>query len=540
MVTGVLASAIEHIDSWLEDHRQRLYIPGVAIALTNRQELLFEREYGLANLDSGEPLNPEHLFQFGSIGKTFTSIAILQLAEEGKLDLDDEVSTHLPWFAVRSAYESIRIWHLLSHTAGIILGSESSPSTVSELAALRHTATGFPPGSHFHYSNVGYKALGLIAAARSGRAYGSLIKHFILDPLGMLTTEQVIAHHIHSRLAVGYEPLFDDRPHRPGAPLIPATWFENDSGDGSLSSNASDLATFARMLLNRGRGDTSQVISEESFESMTSPVIHAPDSRPDAHYGYGLRSALIDGHFCVYNGGDVPGYSAFLICDLDAGLAVTVLINGPGDPGAIGVHCLAVARATLEGRPTPNPPTGWIPDLASLGEYGGVYLDQVGERVEITVGEECLRFELGNIDVPLVPYGPDVFFVDHPTLSRFALQFQREHGSVRGASHGESWWTRAGHQPPVVTKYPAEWNQYVGHYRSWNPWGTNFRILPRNGWLFIDDPLNLEEPLHPLDDDRFRIGSDEWSPERIRFSMELDGVTLHADRSGCVYHRVFA
>jgi D-alanyl-D-alanine carboxypeptidase len=535
-----LTSAIEHIDAWLDAYRQAWHIPGVAIAVTDQRELLFHREYGHANLDAGEPVSPEHLFQFGSIGKTFTSIAILQLAEEGKLDLDDEVSAHLPWFAVSTHYEPIRIWHLLSHTAGIIRGSEGSPSAVSQVATLRQTETGFPPGSRFHYSNDGYKVLGLIAAVRRGLGYGSVIRQHILDPLGLAMTEPVITHDVHSRMAVGYAPLFDDRPYRPGAPLIPATWFEGDTGDGSSSSNASDLATFARMLLNRGQGDHARIISEASFERMSSSVIHAPDSRPDAHYGFGLRTARIGGHLCVYHGGGMPGYYAFMLCDPEAGLAVTVLINGAGDPGVIAGHCLATARAVSEKRPLPDPPTGLSADRESFAQFEGSYVGLSGDRIAIAVDGGSLNFSSATVGAALIPLEPDAFYVDHPDLERVRLRFHRENGAVSGASHGGTWWTRAGHTPRVAREHPAEWEGYAGHYRAWTPWGTNFRILLRNGRLYIDDPLEGEEPLHPLGEGIFRVGADEWSPERIRFVTEIDGVALHANLSGCVYHRVFS
>src|SRR5919112_2396769 len=134
-----LADALSLIDHSIERLMPERGIPGLALAITDRDGLLARRNYGYADLAALNPVDDEALFQFGSIGKSFTAICLLQLAEEGAIDLDAPVSTYLPWFAVRSQYAPITIHHVLTHTAGIIGGSDFPLDPRFEVWALRDT-----------------------------------------------------------------------------------------------------------------------------------------------------------------------------------------------------------------------------------------------------------------------------------------------------------------------------------------------------------------------------------------------------------------
>ena len=203
-------------------------------------------------------------------GKPFTAVCLLQLAEEGVIDLHAPVTTYLPWFAVRSQHAPITIHHLLSHTAGIIEGTDFPVDARFEVWALRETDA-VDPGKRGWYSNVGYKALGFLLEAVTGKPYAKIVQERILDPLGMTRSVATITHDARRRFAVGYVPYYDDRPWRPAHGLAQATWIETNTGDGCLASPADDLATFLRMLLNGGAGPDGRLLSEENFNLMRSP-----------------------------------------------------------------------------------------------------------------------------------------------------------------------------------------------------------------------------------------------------------------------------
>ncbi len=188
---------------------------GLAIGLTDRRQTLYTAGIGYADLASRSPVTSDTTFQIGSIGKSMTALAVLQLVERGRLDLNAPLSTHLPWFAMPSRYGPIALRHALSHTAGLPSGTDFTPAARYEGFALRETEAAWEPGSRFHYSNTGYKLLGWLLEDVTGQSYGSIIRERALEPLGMTATDPVMTHQTRHRMATGYVPLHDDRPLSP-------------------------------------------------------------------------------------------------------------------------------------------------------------------------------------------------------------------------------------------------------------------------------------------------------------------------------------
>ena len=127
----------------------------VALFLIDRDRLLCVATYGYADVAARTPVGPDMLFEIGSIGKGLTAIALLQQREAGRLDLDAPVPRYLPWFSVRTRHAPVTLHHLLSHTGGIIRGTDFAPDAHSEVWTARETETGGPPGERVHYSNLG-------------------------------------------------------------------------------------------------------------------------------------------------------------------------------------------------------------------------------------------------------------------------------------------------------------------------------------------------------------------------------------------------
>jgi hypothetical protein len=140
----------------------------------------------------------------------------------------------------------------------------------------------------------------------------------------------------------------------------------------------------------------------------------------------------------------------------------------------------------------------------------------------------------------LEPRGEDRFFVDRPDLAFFLLRFRRHDGSVVQATHGGNVYTREGCAEQLAPKPPDEWRAYAGHYRAYNPWLPTFRAVLQGGELILDWPSwGPFDELTPLSDGSFRVGAEEWSPERVRFDAIVDGQALRANLSGCgEYYRL--
>ena len=354
------------LDEMIATQRAFYRNPAMALAITDDQDLLHNPVYGLANVENNTPVGPQTLFQIGSIGKVFTAIALLQARQDGLIDLHAPVTRYLPWFALRSSFESISLHHLMTHSAGIVMGMDAHADARGEVYLLRETEAANPPGLRFHYSNVGYKVLGLVLEAVYQLPYEAIISQGILDPLGMADSTAVITHHERERMARGLVPRFDDRPYHRSQPLEPAPWVETNTGDGCISSTGSDMARFMRMLLNQGQG----VLDPESFRLLVQPWIKAGENES---YGYGLYTIERAGRRYLGHGGDMPGFVAGLYLDLENKTGVTVLMATPYVPG-LSMHLLDAVRAAGSGQPLP--PRLRVPDplrVENAGEYAGRY-----------------------------------------------------------------------------------------------------------------------------------------------------------------------
>jgi CubicO group peptidase (beta-lactamase class C family) len=536
------------LDQFIEQKMKVANVPGMAVALTDREKLLRVSTYGFVDLAAQTPVAPEMLFEIGSISKSFTSIALLQLREEGRLDLHQPVTRYLPWFEVQSEYEPITLHHLMSHTAGIITGMEFTGEVRYEVWALRETEATAPPGTYYHYSNVGYKALGVVLEDLLSQHYGDIIQERILDPLGITATEPIITHETRKRLAVGYEGIYGDRPLPRGRPLAPATWLEYVGGDGSIASTPADMAAYLRMFMNRGQGPHGRILSEESFDLMTQQVIEAKEEGRDSFYGYGLEIRESDGHTYIEHGGGMVGYYSYVLADTDDGLGVVVLMNGPGGRSdeEIAMFALKILRAALHDQDlSPVPPVDPA-KVENASEYAGTYRacpehsgrDDAGVFSLVAEGER-LMLRYGDERVVLERRGPDRFYVGHPDFALFLLRFGREKGEVVETFHGPNWYCNERYAGPTTFDYPQEWDAYPGHYLSHNPGLSNFRVVLCKGALALVDPSGDEKELVPLGSGVFRVGEEDRSPERIRFDTILNGRALHANLSGGDYYRTF-
>ncbi len=533
--------ALAHIRRYVESRWDTLETPGLALGFTDRDRCLGVQTFGFANLEARMAVSPEHLFQIGSISKGFTAVALLQEREAGRLDLNAPVTEYLPWFEVRSAYGPITIHHLLTHTSGLIQGMDFTGEGAHEVWALRESETGFPPGERFWYSNVGFKALGLVLVTVAGQPWWEVVRERVLLPLGMTATDPITTHETRKRLAVGYVPRYDDRPWHPSHGFAPGTWVESATADGTICSTAEEMTGYVRFLLNGGAGPGGRILSEESFALMAQRVIEDPDE-PGVLFGYGLNTRRMSGRTCVGHSGSTIGYSTYVLADVDAGFGVVILMNAYADRVAhvsFALETLAAA-AQGDGLPPIADPVGreHVPNAA---EYAGSYSS--GERA-FTVEAEGSRLILvyGDRRIALERLEPDGFLVPDPELDRFALRFGRAEGVVVEATHGPEWYVNERYSGPTSFLHPMGWEAFVGHYRSHNPWASNFRVVLQKGRLHLVSTFAEElgdGELVPLPDGSFRVGAREWSPDRIRFGTLIDGKATRAILDCAPFYRTF-
>jgi len=506
--------------------------PGLVVGVTDRDKTLFTSAKGLSCVAGRQPMLADALFQIGSTSKSFTCMVALQLAEEGVLDIHAPVKRYLPWFSVKSRYSDITLHHLMTHTAGIIVGSDATPTSWTETWDLRDTEATCEPGTYYHYSNSGYKALGLALETVTGIGYDRMIRERILEPAGMRSTEPVITNGIRERLAVAHQPLNDDRPFRRGDPLCPAPWFEGDFADGSICAPVEDMLAYIRVVLNKGEAPWGRLMSSDSFRRMTTPYIETDDNAYPGDYGYGLVIESVDGHRYIGHQGRMVGYYSSMLTDMDAGIGIMAMINGPGDPEETVRFAMDAFRKAGAGDALPDVPSRkdiyLIPDAS---DYTGTFAGPHG-RLDIETREGELRVITDGHESPLEPMGRDLFLADDPAFDLFFMEFKRRDASVDRVHHGGHTYVKNGSGRSSDPPAGSTTVRYDGHYRSHNPWVSNFRVVRRPEGLVLIPPDRESVPLVHLGDNVFRIGADERSPEKIAFGGIINGVATSATVSG--------
>jgi CubicO group peptidase (beta-lactamase class C family) len=531
-----LKAAFERIGNALERRLPLTHAAGVALAVTDVDETLGVVVRGFADAASGTPVTPTTRFQIGSISKSFAAAIAVQEAEAGRLDLHASINELLPWLDVPEPFGPITPHHLLTHTSGLIMGTEEAFGALAVAERLRDRAPGFKPGERFWYSNDGYKLLGLVLERVAGAPVDRLIEERVLRPLGMTHSEAAITNATRADLATGYAPIHDDRPARLTHPLVPAQWTVSNTADGSIVSDVVDMAAYARAILNAGR----PLVSSAAFERLVTPAI-ADAELPGFGYGYGWWVGRQDGRRRIRHSGGMVGYTALLAVDPDNGLGCVMLLNGEGDRDEVVRYGLACVRAAVAGDELPDHYVAMSPEtIDGAGEYAGSY-GALGVRRE----GDSLAVTLDGVDARLHRTSTrDAFLVADEGLDRFELRFHRDSaGGVVAASHGSAWFDRDGCDPLPIEPHPPAWDAYPGLYRSNDPWVPVIRIALRHGRLVRlatdswEDPS--EAPLVPLDDGTFRVGEEDWIPERISFGGAVAGRATRAMFNGGAWYRSF-
>jgi hypothetical protein len=254
------------------------------------------------------------------------------------------------------------------------------------------------------------------------------------------------------------------------------------------------------------------------------------DGLPDDEgtpYGLGLWVADRNGHRIVGHSGGMVGYVAQMLCDMDAGIGVIALANGPGGARAVAEYALDLARAEREGEALPDPPADGPPDLS---EYAGAY----GPVTVTTAGIEANGRSGG-----LAEHEKDEYTTDHPDLADSFVRFGRgEDGRVDHILLGDSWHPADAYAGPADFPHPPEWDAYPGVYRSHNPWLQAVRVTLTRGLLGAEPSGYGHKPLAPHPGGGFAwIAGDVRLPERMHFSELVDGRAQRLEWGGCLLCR---
>lgn len=320
------------IDDYIERQMHRWNIPGVSLAIVEGDQIVHLRGFGHAR-PGGDAPTPQTPFFIGSLTKSFTALAIMQLVESGKIDLDAPIQRYLPWFRVadQQASSQITVRHLLNHTSGLpgLLGMANlgdfdyrPDATERQARALSRLKLTRAVGSSFEYSNLNYNLLGLIIETVSGESYADYVQHHIFDPLEMRHSYASKDRAKQNGLATGHWFWF-------GVP-IPTPDFPIPLGSlpsGQLISSAEDIAHYLIAYLNDGRYGDAQILSPASIAEMHRPAAEMNEMGLPGHYGMGWISQGTGESRIVSHSGIVPDFGAFMALVPEQKKGIVLLFN---------------------------------------------------------------------------------------------------------------------------------------------------------------------------------------------------------------------
>jgi CubicO group peptidase (beta-lactamase class C family) len=331
----VLASAdiavdFAAIDEFVEKEMEAQRIPGLALGIVQGDEIVHLKGFGIAD-PSGRAVTPQTPFIIGSLSKSFTALAIMQLIEEGEVELDAPVQRYLPWFRVadEAASTQITVRHLLYQTSGLstktgrsFQGSRDTSDSALEqtVRKLSNAELTEPVGAVHQYSTVNYSVLGLIVQTVSGQSYESYIQEHIFDLLEMQNSFTSQAEVQPQDLATGYHyafgvPMTVDLPYNRG--LLPA---------GYLISSGEDMTHYLIAQLNGGHYKDAALLSQDGMLETHNPAV--PSGAADTSYGMGWFVGSLNGIPAIHHQGETFNFHANMILIPDSQLGIVVLING--------------------------------------------------------------------------------------------------------------------------------------------------------------------------------------------------------------------
>ncbi|MGA2341776.1 MAG: serine hydrolase domain-containing protein [Steroidobacteraceae bacterium] len=517
------------LERFIEGYRVAMNAPGLTLGVADAQGTLRVSSSGYADLAAKTKVSTSDLFEIGSITKSFVGLVILQLHDQGKVDLRAPIHSYLPWLSMETPFGEILVHHLLTHSSGM---PEDAP--IFPAQPCRRPRQAFAPGSEFHYSNWGYGVLGQLIATLDGKPWPAAVSARILRPLGMTHTAAAITSAVRARVVQSYTPLHDDRPYPRHGALAPAGNLTVEDAAGSIASTPADMALYMRMILNGGAYPGGRIVSEESFSLFHARHIAAPDFGPQAAYGYGIAVDDLDGHRRLRHTGGMVSFMSAIHMDLDAGIGAFASINAQLGyrPNPVAELALRLVRAAREGKKLPPLPAFDESEAVEAPQsYAGVYTAADGRRVEVGADAARVHLIVGEQRIPLQHSGQDTFIAEHPQFDLYPLVFERGAGAagdsnsaskrpIIALAYGADWYVHPAAQDARALDPSAELARYEGTYCSDSPWYGQLRVVQRQRQLWIGGT----DPLVAIGDHLFRVGAKPSSPEIAEFLDLKDGV----------------
>jgi CubicO group peptidase (beta-lactamase class C family) len=429
-------TSLREVSDWIGERLPALIeeydVPAAAVAVLAGGEVV-DHAAGILSMSTGVGATPDSIFQIGSVTKLWTSSLVLQLVDEGRVDLDATVRTYLPEFRIadEDAASRITVRQLLTHTSGfegdIFTDTGVGDDCVEKYLGVLHDVPQlFPPGAMWSYNNAGFSVLGRLVEVLRDQSYDAALREHLITPLGITRAATSPYDAILFRAAVGHIRPEQDAAYEPAK--VWALSRSNIPAGSMFAMSARSLLAFARMHLDDGRAaDGTQVLASGTAARMHAREAVLPDL---GHFGdsWGLgfeRFDTPDGLVVGHDGATIGQY-AFLRMVPDAGVAVALLTNGGGAAALyaelVGHVLRELTAVRLPALPEPSADAPRIDATAYVGTYscqeadvaisqnddGRVWLDETPKGMAVEFGDTPTRTELvHHRDHTLIALHPD-------------------------------------------------------------------------------------------------------------------------------------
>ena len=509
------ADAIKALESLVERERADGEIPSISIAIVEDQKTIYTRAFGHADLAKTRKATPSGVYRVGSITKLFTDIAMMQLVQIGRLELDQPITKYLPDFkATGKGAENITLRMLMAHRSGLVREAPvgnyidtSTPNLADTIRSLNDVHVVNQPGTKTQYSNAGIALVGRLLEIYDGRHYPESVRVRMLNPVGMTGSDTEPSKKVKDSLVEAVMWTLHGRE-------FPAPVFEKgQSPAGCLYATAPDLAAFASWLMKSGN----PVMRPGVLASMLKEQYPATD--PTRLYGLGFRLAKFDGHDYYGHGGAIYGYSSRFAVLPEQKLAVVVLAAKDGISAAttrIEEAALRLLLATKAGKPLPTfleaKPLPRELSRRFAGKYGGHEFIEASSRLYYLApgggplgevrqqGSKMIVAGLMGNDMEVIFDGRTLRI---PSRTKADERFERLPDDV-----------------PAET--PKRFLSLIGEYGGDH---SVLNVLEKDGKLHIVLYWHLLYPLKHVADDTFEFESDRslLAGEQVRFDRDKNG-----------------
>ncbi len=502
--------------------------PGVSVLVAQKDQIIYQNARGLADVELNVPLRSDHIFRIGSVSKQFTSAAILRLVEQGKLNLQDDITRFIPDYPTHGKH--ITIEHLLTHTSGIksYTGMQEwdpvthrKDFTPSELVDFfKNQPPDFDPGTEWKYNNSGYVLLGFILEKVTGKSYGDYIEEEFFKPLGMKNSRYDMTSAIIKNRAKGYGEQEDG--NVVNAPYVSMT---QPYAAGSLLSTTADLLTWTRAL------HSLKVLNQNTFSKATQPYI-LPNGI-NTFYGYGLVLGNLYGNPTVEHSGGIHGFVSNLVYLPQQEISIILLSNC--DSKSLGELTEKIAAVALGVQRIPEVVPVSPTDLEA---FVGVYLNEKKEERYVTVENGVLHSKRkGSAKIPLLPCGPDRFFFENSSTRITFTRSGEKNNAISGAlvsdrKSDRNVWVKTADTVPetpiAITLSVHQIQPLLGEYQLLP--GFSIVITNEDQRLFCQPTGQERIEIFALSPSRFFMKDED---AELEFTVEANGVinkmTLYQD-----------